>query len=123
VEYPIELQGFEGRKIKALSGGLFSSYKLFVDDNPVGKGPKGGQMILRRNDGVEVVANWKPQVLGLDVPQIVIDGRIYNLVEPLKWYEWVWVACRFFSFSVGVRWVPSLGLSLFQSTRKSFVLQ
>ena len=47
-------------------------------------------MVLQRNDGKQVVAIWKPQFLGLDVPQLIVDGKKVSLVEPLKWYQWLW---------------------------------
>ncbi|NTW12346.1 MAG: hypothetical protein HGA30_03435 [Anaerolineales bacterium] len=47
-------------------------------------------MVLQRNDGRQVVATWKPQILGFDVPQLLVDGKAVNLIEPLKWYQWIW---------------------------------
>jgi hypothetical protein len=26
----------------------------------------------------------------LDVPQLVVEGNVISLVEPLKWYHWAW---------------------------------
>ena len=28
--------------------------------------------------------------MGLDVPRLDVDGKQINVVEPLKWYAWVW---------------------------------
>jgi hypothetical protein len=28
--------------------------------------------------------------MGLDVPHLVVDDKVINLVEPLKWYQWMW---------------------------------
>ena len=33
---------------------------------------------------------WKPQVVGLDLPQLIVDGQTIHVAEPLKWYVWVW---------------------------------
>jgi hypothetical protein len=48
-------------------------------------------MLLQRNDGRQIVAKWKPRLLGLDVPQLIVDDKVIDIVEPLKWYQWVWV--------------------------------
>ena len=45
-------------------------------------------MALRANDGREVIAKWKPQLL--DVPQLDVGGQIIKVVEPLKWYQYIW---------------------------------
>lgn len=87
--YTATIEGFEGRQVE-VSVGFWSGPKLLVDGEPAPKGNKRGEMVLQRNDGRQVVANWKPQALGFDVPQLVVDGKTVNLVEPLKWYQWVW---------------------------------
>jgi hypothetical protein len=76
--------------LEVRSPSFFAGYRLLVNGQPAPKGPKRNQMVLRRNDGKEVLATWKPQVLGFDVPQLVVDGTAISLVPPLKWYEWLW---------------------------------
>jgi len=90
VNFPVNIQGFEGQTIEVRSPTFFAGYRLLVNGQPALKGPKRNQMVLRRNDGKEVIATWKPQVLGFDVPQLVVDGTEIPLVPPLKWYEWLW---------------------------------
>lgn len=90
MNYPVKINGFEGQTIEVQSPGFFSGYKLVVNGQPAPKGPKRDQMLLRRNDGVELLVTWKPQALGFDLPQLVVDGNAISLVEPLRWYEWVW---------------------------------
>ena len=90
MNYPIKLEGFEGQTIEVQPAGTFSGYKLLINGQPAPQGPKRGQMLLRRDDGTQAIAAWKAQLLGFDVPQLVVDGKPINLVEPLKWYEWVW---------------------------------
>ena len=90
MNYPICIPGFEGRDLQVKSTGFFSDYKLIVDGQPAPKGPKRDQMVLRRNDGVETIATWKRAVLGLDVPQLLVDNQVISLVKPLRWYEWLW---------------------------------
>ncbi len=92
MNYPINLEGFEGQAIEMKSGGLIAGPKLLVNGQSAPKGPKRGQMLLRRNDGAEAIATLKPRFMGLDVPQLSVDGKTISVVEPLKWYVWVWSA-------------------------------
>ncbi len=92
MEYPVNLAGFEGMTIVVQTAGLFSGPKLLINGHLPPKGPKRGQMLLHRNDGREIIASWKPQFMGLDVPRLVVDGTIVNVAEPLKWYVWAWCA-------------------------------
>ena len=90
MNYPIKLEGFEGHSIEVQPAGTFSGYKLLINGQPAPQGPKRGQMLLHRNDGTQAIATWKVQLLGFDVPQLVVDGKPITLEEPLKWYEWAW---------------------------------
>lgn len=89
MSYPAKIEGFEYQNIEVQTG-FWTGPRLLVNGEPAPKGSKRGEMILRRDDGRQVTATWKPQFLGLDVPQLVVDGRTVQLVEPLKWYQWVW---------------------------------
>ena len=89
MSYAVNMEGFEGQNI-GVNVSFWTGPKLLVNGQPVPKGQKRGEMILRRNDGAEVIAKWKPQVIGLDVPQLVAEGKTIQLVEPLKWYQLVW---------------------------------
>ena len=82
--------GFEGRQFFLQSASLFSSPKLLIDGSPAPKGPKRGQFLLYRNDGREVIAQLRGQFVD-PVPKVIIDGETLQLVEPFKWYEWVWL--------------------------------
>ena len=87
--YPLRIDGFEGQSIEVELAGFLGGAKLLVNGQLASKGPKLNQMILRRNDGKEVLASWKPQIFGIDVPKLSIDGNIINIAEPFKWYEWL----------------------------------
>ena len=89
MSYPAKIEGFEYQNIEVQTG-FWTGPRLLVNGEPAPKGSKRGEMILRRDDGRQVNASWKPQFLGLDVPQLVVDGKTVQLVEPLKWYQWVW---------------------------------
>jgi hypothetical protein len=47
-------------------------------------------MVLRRNDGTDIIATWRPKVMGLDIPSLVVGDQVIDVIEPLKWYEWAW---------------------------------
>lgn len=89
--YAVNIEGFEGQNIE-FNMGFWSGAKLLVNGDPAPKGEKRGTMTLTRNDGRPVTASWKPQFMGLDVPQLVVDGKTINVAEPLKWYQWGWSA-------------------------------
>lgn len=89
MSYIAKIEGLENQNIEAKVG-FWSGPKLLVNGEPAPKGTKRGEMVLQRNDGKQVTARWKPQFLGLDVPQLTVDGKTVNLVEPLKWYQWAW---------------------------------
>ena len=89
MSYSAKIEGFEYQNIEVQTG-FWTGPKLLVNGEPAPKGAKRGEMILKRDDGRQVTASWKPQFLGLDVPQLVVDGQTVQLAEPLKWYQWVW---------------------------------
>ena len=92
MRYPVHLEGFEGQTLEVQPGGLFSGPKVFVNHQPAPRGKGRSEVILRRNDGTSVVAALKPRAFGLDVPQLVVEGKTVRVTEPLKWYVWVWIA-------------------------------
>lgn len=91
MSYTVNAEGFEGQKIEAKIN-FMTGPKLFVNGLPAPRGLRRGEMVLQRNDGRPVYARWKPQMLGLDVPQLNVDGQTIDLAPPLKWYQWVWSA-------------------------------
>ena len=89
MNYITNIEGLENQKVEAKVS-FWSGPKLLINGQLAPKGSKRGEMVLHRNDGKQVSASWKPQFLGLDVPQLVVDGKTIHLVEPLKWYQWLW---------------------------------
>jgi hypothetical protein len=87
MKYPVDLEGFEGRTIEVQYSFLRGA-KLLVDGEPAPKGQYSGTFVLSRNDGRELLAAWKPRFP--DVPQLVVAGKVINVVRPLMIYEWVW---------------------------------
>jgi hypothetical protein len=89
MQYYVPAEGFEGRQLVVQSAGFLSGPRLMLDGQPAPKGPKRGQLVLRRNDGVDVIA----QLRGLfvdPIPQVTVDGKTIKIAEPLPWYVWVW---------------------------------
>lgn len=89
MNYIAKIEGLENQNVEARVS-FWSAPKLLVNGEPAPKGTKRGEVVLQRNDGKQVTASWKQQFLGLDVPQLIVDGKAINLVEPLQWYQWVW---------------------------------
>ncbi len=89
MSYHAKIEGLEGQNIE-VNVSFWAAPKLLVNGEPAPKGTKRGEIVLQRNDGKQVTATWKPQFLGLDVPQLVVDGKVITLVEPLRWYQWIW---------------------------------
>jgi len=86
--YKVNAEGFEGQDIEIVVS-FWTGTKLLVNGEKAGKGLKRGQLLLKRNDGKEVIAMLKQKMLGLDVPQIEIDGKIIDLSKPLTWQQWL----------------------------------
>ena len=86
----LQLEGFEGQNIEVVPARFLTPAKLLVNGMPAPKGKHPGESQLIRNDGREVVVKWKPQIL--DMPKLVVDGKTIDIVKPLHWYEWIWVA-------------------------------
>lgn len=88
MSYPVHLPGFEGQEIVVEAAGFFSGPRLLVNGQPAPKGKGRGEMLVRRNDGKDVTFSFRNNFL--DVPSLMVDGKPLDLVEPLKWYEWIW---------------------------------
>jgi hypothetical protein len=91
MQYLVQAEGFEGRQLVVESAGWLAGPKLMLDGQLAPKGPKRGQLLLHRNDGVDVVAQLR-NIFVDPIPQVVIDGKTIKLAEPLPWYAWVWSA-------------------------------
>ena len=90
MQYPVQTEGFQAQQLTLETAGLFSGAKLLLNGQPVPKGAKRGEFIVKRDDGTEVTAKFKPIFLD-PVPQIIInDSQTVKVVEPLQWYQWLW---------------------------------
>jgi hypothetical protein len=99
--HPVQLEGFEGQTIQVQSPGFLSGTKLLVNGQPATQAKQRGQMLLRRNDGREVIATWKSQGLGFDMPSLIVDGKPVEIVPPLMLTQWFWAALPLFLVFVG----------------------
>ncbi len=118
MQYPLALTGFEGQQIAVQAAGFLAGPKLLVNGQPAAKGPKRGQMLLRRNDGRAVIATWKAQLI--DVPQLVVDGQTVHVVAPLPWYVWLWSGLPFLLVFLGGAVGAFVGLIGFSVNAKIF---
>ncbi len=91
MQYHVNVEGFEGRLLFIETAGWFTGPKLLLDGQPAPKGPKRGQLLLRRNDSVDVVAQLRGVIVD-PIPQLVVDGKPIKIAEPLPWYVWAWSA-------------------------------
>jgi len=84
----LELEGFEKQRIEVRPAGLFSSRKLLVNGEPAPKGAKRGHMLLTRDDGQDVTAQWRS---GFGSSVLELDGKPIEIETGavLKSYEWV----------------------------------
>jgi hypothetical protein len=62
-----------------------------MDGQPAPKGPKRNQYLITRDDGNKQLVKLK-QVLIDPVPQVILDGEVIELVEPLSVLQWIWSA-------------------------------
>jgi hypothetical protein len=89
MQHYVHAEGFEGRQLIVESSGFFSGPRLMLDGQPASKGPKRGQLLLRRNDGVDVIAQLRGVFVD-PIPQVTVDGKTIKIAEPLPWYIWLW---------------------------------
>lgn len=102
MEYPVTVEGFEGHQLTLTAQGFLSGPKLLFDGQPAPKGRKGGQFVLRRNDGTEIIAQVRSTMLGFDpAPQLLVDNKKIHVAEPIKWYQWLWSAIPILLLFVG----------------------
>ena len=88
--YKVNPDGFDGQDLEVVIS-FWAGPKLLVNGEKAEKGPKRGQMILKHNDGKEVVAIFKQKMLGSDVPILEVDGKSIELAKPLTWQQWIFV--------------------------------
>jgi hypothetical protein len=118
----VQIPGFEGREVVAVTNSLTGRSALLIDGQPAAPGPKRGQFLLRMPNGREATAYFKPAFPDT-VPVLMVDEQPVRLAPKLEWYELVW-AC----FPIGLLFIggligavlgavgASLNLQIFRST-------
>lgn len=113
------IEGFEGQDIVVKSS-LLSGTKMFINDQKAPKGQRWGEMALTRNDGRVVTAMWKPQMLGFDTPQLMVEGKAIQLVDALKWYEMVFAGLPIILVFIGGLLGAIVGVLAFTASTSIF---
>ena len=80
--------------------GALTGAKILLDGGSPPAGPKRGQYLLRRNDGLEVTAYFKGGFPD-PTPILVVDNQSYRLAPALAWYEWAWAGLPLLLMLVG----------------------
>jgi hypothetical protein len=88
--YKVNPDGFDGQDMEVVIS-FWTGPKLLINGKKAETGPKRGQMMLKRNDGKEVVAMFKQKMFGSDVPMLEVDGKSIELAKPLTWQQWIFV--------------------------------
>lgn len=109
MQYSVPLQGVEVSQVKVELPGLFSGAKLVVNGMPAPKAAKRGEYIIHRDDGSQMTARLKNKFLD-PVPDVVINGETIKIVDPLKWYQWIWAGLPILLIFVGGLLGAGLGL-------------
>ncbi len=98
---PIELEGFGKQKIEYEAPGLVTGGHLLVNGKAAATGEKPGALVLKRSDGRAVQAMFKPRLFGLDLPDLVVDGKTIELTEPMSIISVLWSAAPLVLIVVG----------------------
>jgi hypothetical protein len=89
MDYPVVIEGFQGHEISVRSTPWGSAATLLIDGETAQAGPRRNQFILTRGDGTEVLVKFRNGLFD-SVPQIIVDGKVFNVTPPLSWPVTVW---------------------------------
>jgi hypothetical protein len=89
MDYPVVIEGFEGHQITLRSSPWGAASTLLLDGETAPAGPRRGQYILTRKDGSEALVKLRGSLFD-SVPQIIVDGKVKNVVPPLSVPITVW---------------------------------
>jgi hypothetical protein len=89
MDYPIVIAGFEGHELSVRSTPWGAASTLLIDGETAQAGPRRNQFILTRRDGTEVLVKFRNGLFD-SVPQIIVDGKVFNVTPPLSWPVTVW---------------------------------
>ena len=125
--YDVTIPGMEDHHIQAKIG-FWGRVQLLLNGVVAHKGQKKNELILPLEDGASVVVRWKPRLAGLDFPKLFIGDKEVDYLEPLLWYQWIWIgwpAMILFS-AVPIGLIPGLivlfvNLRLMRSSMHTFI--
>jgi hypothetical protein len=89
MDYPVVIEGFEGHEIMLRSTPWGAASTLRLDGELAPAGPRRNQYILTRADGSEALVKLRSGLFD-SVPQVIVDGKIFNVVPALSWPVTVW---------------------------------
>jgi hypothetical protein len=89
MDYPVVIEGFDDHEILVRSSPWGSANTLLIDGEMAPAGPRRNQFILTRRDGAEVLVKFRGSLFD-SVPQIIVDGKVFNVTPPLSWLVTVW---------------------------------
>ena len=89
MDYPVVIDGFEDHEISVRSTPWGAASTLLLDGEVAPRGPRRNQFILTRKDGAEALVKFRNGLFD-SVPQLVVDGKVKNVVPPLSWPITVW---------------------------------
>jgi len=125
-EIPLEIEGFEGRRLLVQDRGIFKPVKLYIDDKPVKI--KLGKFRIIGNDGKEIEGQMNSRFIIDQFNSITIKGKTVEIHKSLKWYEYLWSSWTILLIFIGGGVGGGLGaaatclnINLFRSRTKTFL--
>jgi hypothetical protein len=89
MDYPVVIEGFEDHEITLRSSPWGAASTLLVDGETAPAGPRRNQYILTRADGSEALVKLRSGLFD-PLPQVIVDGKVFNVAPPLSWPVTVW---------------------------------
>ena len=89
MDYPVVIEGFEDHEIIVRSSPWGAASMLLVDGETAPAGSRRNQYILTRPDGTEVLVKFRNSLFD-SVPQVIVEGKVMNVVPPLSVPITVW---------------------------------
>jgi hypothetical protein len=89
MDYPVVIDGFEDHEIVLRSSPWGAGSALLLDGETASAGPGRNQYLLTRPDGTEALVKLRGSLFD-SVPQLIVDGKVINVVAPLSWPITVW---------------------------------
>jgi hypothetical protein len=89
MDYPVVIEGFENHEISVRSTPWGAASTLLIDGQTAPAGPRRNQYLLTRRDGTEVLVKFRNSLFD-SVPQMVVDGKVFNVTRPLSWPITIW---------------------------------